>query len=487
MTVMCLVFGEDNSDHFSLGDSFDRRDALTDPFHFSLYFCTPTDKQVETMLVANRTVPHYHPVNKMTPEELENWFTSPVNGLGVPPDAVEALKEEINDPSELLGLNDTTDVEAIQRCLSTRAYDAAGNPKPTFKITNRVLIRLRGAIKLVNYLSMVRRDIYWEQLKWTNLVSFAYDWNALVAITKKTPGEPPVWKRGHQPQTVSFLYAVIDYLNTVHGEHHCPLGYLIDEDAVRDDTSAADAPPLAPGRYFSEKHSSLMAELRARAPRNTALADADNISLFAILTKCFQLSPFAAQAQPFEKTHDGMGFWRHLKTTNATESHHEAVAKSAIDYCQNAKWDGSGDLIDHIAKLRRQYSIYGEAGKHIALQEYDDRTRVGWFLDNMTCTDVNAITYITQIRHSSQYRDNWEAAMSYMSQCPYRGKNNGRRKRGGGGDNTANVAGAEQEGTPTKRGKQGKKGKNGGGGGGGGGGLQGKDYQDKLKQSGGRG
>jgi hypothetical protein len=115
------------------------------------------------MLVANRTVPHYHPVNQMTQEELETWFTSPVYGLGVPPDAVEALKEEINNPSELLGLSDTTDVDAIQRSLSTRTYDADGNPKPTFKITNRVLIRLRGAIKLVNYLSMVRRDIYWER------------------------------------------------------------------------------------------------------------------------------------------------------------------------------------------------------------------------------------------------------------------------------------------------------------------------------------
>ena len=61
-----------------------------------------------------------------------------------------------------------------------------------------------------------------------------------------------MWKRGHQPQNVSFLYTVIDYLNTVYGEHHCPLGYLIDEDAVRDDTSAADAPPWAPGRYVSD-------------------------------------------------------------------------------------------------------------------------------------------------------------------------------------------------------------------------------------------
>jgi len=488
---MCLaLLAKTTPTNISRATILDRRMMLSQILSiFSLYLCTSTDNKANTMLVRSPTVPHYNPKNRMTATDLKKWFTCTVDGLGVSTAVMAALKEEINDPSDLLDLRGTTDVESIQRSLGTRTYNADGTPKPTFKISNRVLIRLRGAIKLVNYLSMVRRDIHWELLKWSNLRTFVSDWDALVAITKNKTGEPPVWRRNNQTQTVSFLYAVADHLNTVHGVYQCPLGYLIDEDAVRDNTPAADAPPFAPGRYFSDKAGSLMAEVRARAPRDTASAEADNVALFAILTKCFQLSPFAAQAQPFEKTHDGMGFWRHLKTTNATDSHHDAVAKSAIDYCQTAKWDGSADLIEYIGKLRRQFAIYGEAGKHITLQNYDDRTRVGWFLDNMTCTDVNAITYITNIRHSSIYRDNWEAAMSYMSQCPYTGKNNGRRKRGGGGNNTAAVAGIEQEGTPSKRRRQGKKGKNGGGGGGGGGGsLRGnKDYQDRLKQSEGRG
>ena len=156
------------------------------------------------MLVANRTVPHYHPVTKMSSEEIENWYTSSVNGLGVPAAAMTALQDEVGDPSELLGLTDA-DVKAIQRNLSTREINADGKAKPTYKLSNRVLIRLKGDIKLVNYLSMVRRDIYWEQLKWTNLGSFVYDWNALVAISEKVAGDPLVWKRGYQAQTVPFL------------------------------------------------------------------------------------------------------------------------------------------------------------------------------------------------------------------------------------------------------------------------------------------
>ena len=342
---------------------------------------------------------------------------------------------------------------------------------------------------------MIRRDIHWDQLQWTNLRDFVYEWDALIATTKKTQGgEPPVWKRGQQMKVVSFLYSVADYLNTVYGQYNCPLGYLIDEDAVRDETLPDDAPPLIKGGYYSDKHHSLATELQARAPRFTAVSQADNASLFTILVKCFQLSPFAAQAQPFEKTQDGMGFWRHLKTTNATSSHHEAVAKDAIDFCRTAKWGGpsggkGGELIDYAAKLRRQFSIYQEAQKHVSLQSYDDRTRVGWFLDNVTSTDVNVVTYLTTIRHTAVYRDNWEAAMSYMSECPYKGKTNDTRKRGNEDNEKAEVAGVDGEGTPSKRRRRGNKGKNsgGGGGGGGGGGLQGKDYQNKLKQSGGRG
>jgi len=74
-----------------------------------------------------------------------------------------------------------------------------------------------------------------------------------------------------------------------------------------------------------------------------------------------------------------------------------------------------------------------------------------------------------------------------MSLSPYTGKDNVTRKHGG--EHKADVAAIDGEDSPTKRARQGKKGKNGGGGGGGGGGSPkgNKDYQDRLKQSEGRG
>jgi hypothetical protein len=250
------------------------------------------------MLIAQRTQPHYHPLSKLTQNETRLWFTDPDHGLGIPAAALTAFQAEVSNPKDLVGLADS-DVDAIQRSLATREYDADGKALPTFKLSNRTLLRLKGAIKLVNYLSMVQRDIYWDQLQWTNLRVFVFEWDALVATTKRPQGgKPPLWKRGQQTKVVSFLYSVADYLNIVYGQYHCPLGYLIDEDAVRDDTLPDDAPPLMQGGYYSDKHHSLAVELRARAPRFTAVSQADNASLFTILVKCFQLSPFAAQAQP---------------------------------------------------------------------------------------------------------------------------------------------------------------------------------------------
>jgi hypothetical protein len=175
-----------------------------------------------TMLIAQHTEPHYHPLSKLTPDEAKLWFADRDDGLGIPAAALTAFQAKVSDPTDLIGLADS-DVDAIQRSLATREYDELGKALPTFKLSNRVLLRLKGAIKLVNYLSMIRRDIHWDQLQWSNLRDFVYEWDALIATTKKTQGgEPPVWKRGQQTKVVSFLYSVADYLNIVYGQYHCP-------------------------------------------------------------------------------------------------------------------------------------------------------------------------------------------------------------------------------------------------------------------------
>ena len=190
--------------HF--GERFDRLHALTDLLYIS--FLSPhfaDNNNMVTMLIAQRTEPHYHPLSKLSQDQTKRWFANRDDGLGIPADALTAFQAEVSDPTDLIGLADS-DVDAIQRSLATREYDAAGTALPTFKLSTRTLLRLKGAIKLVNYLSMVRRDIYWDQLQWTNLRVFVYEWDALVATTKKTQGgDPPVWKRGQQTKVVSFL------------------------------------------------------------------------------------------------------------------------------------------------------------------------------------------------------------------------------------------------------------------------------------------
>ena len=54
--------------------------------------------------------------------------------MGIPFDALEAFKEEVHNPLDPLGLNDTiVDVEYIQCNLGTRTIDAEGKARPIFQ------------------------------------------------------------------------------------------------------------------------------------------------------------------------------------------------------------------------------------------------------------------------------------------------------------------------------------------------------------------
>lgn len=57
-----------------------------------------------------------------------------MHGLGIPFDALETFKEEVHNPLDPLGLNDTiVDVEYIQCNLGTRTIDAEGKARPIFQ------------------------------------------------------------------------------------------------------------------------------------------------------------------------------------------------------------------------------------------------------------------------------------------------------------------------------------------------------------------
>lgn len=402
------------------------------------------------MLIASKySTIIYQPKSLLTEEQLKLWLTDPIDGLGIRDDTtVKAFNEEIRSPSDLFGMS-ATDIDAINTALSTRTSDARGRSQATHRLAHRAVMRLKGMTLVVTYLSMVRRNIDWETIQWTNVQTFLPEWTTLKKLAEEDRGDVPKFKQvTGMPRHV---LTIIDYLRSTYGSQFCSLYYLVCPDSMRDESSPEDAPPLVSGRHFAEPHTRLVDEIGARVSRTTASAQADNELFFKILVESFVGSGVASQAEDFEHTRDGLGFWERLNETQCTDDHHEKAGEENITWMRTAKWPGpeAGPLVRHIDKTRRQWANYQLSQARTNLQDYTDHTRVGWLLASITSTDTQICIRKNHIKDDEAgiYKDDWEKAAIYLSKTDYEGKDKkGKRKtrfadadisevygRGGGG------------------------------------------------------
>lgn len=284
---------------------------------------------------------------------------------------------------------------------------------------------------VVTYLSMVRRNIDWEAIQWTNVQTFLPEWTTLKKLAEEDRGDVPKFKQvTGMPRHV---LTIIDYLRSTYGSQFCSLYYLVCPDSMRDESSPEDAPPLVSGRHFAEPHTRLVDEIGARVSRTTASAQADNELFFKILVESFVGSGVASQAEDFEHTRDGLGFWERLNETQCTDDHHEKAGEENITWMRTAKWPGpeAGPLVKHIDKTRRQWANYQLSQARTNLQDYTDHTRVGWLLASITSTDTQICIRKNHIKDDEAgiYKDDWEKAAIYLSKTDYEGKDKkGKRK-----------------------------------------------------------
>jgi len=77
--------------------------------------------------------------------------------LEIPFDALEAFKEEVHNPLDPLGLNDTiVDVEYIQCNLGTRTIDAEGKARPIFQA--HAQLSGRDLLVLIDCIAKLRKN-----------------------------------------------------------------------------------------------------------------------------------------------------------------------------------------------------------------------------------------------------------------------------------------------------------------------------------------
>lgn len=161
-------------------------------------------------MVTNSTysTPSYHPKSELTQEQLENFYLSPEFGLGLPVATANALCEEIPSPADLFCLT-SEDIVSIKSNLGKTVYDD-GVASRTFKLPLRATNRLTSLAKMMNYLSIVRRDIRWENIRWDYVTTFNDEYKALEDLAEASPGEVPKYKAIHG--MVTHIYAIDTYL-----------------------------------------------------------------------------------------------------------------------------------------------------------------------------------------------------------------------------------------------------------------------------------
>lgn len=423
----------------------------------------------------------YQPKSSLTEEQLQLWFGHSISGLDITNEhTLAAFMVEVRSPADLLGMSEE-DIDSINYTISARTTDSRARALPSFRLTHRSVLRLKKMVNVVNYLSLVRRDIDWDSVRWETVQTFGNEWVALKSLAAKDRGVVPKYKSSvGMPRHVLNM---IDYLRSTFGSQTCPLYYMVCPDTLRDDTAPVDAPRFVEGRHFAPPHTRLSDEIRARVSKTTPNAQADNELLYKILVESFIGTGVASQCEDFEQTRDGLGFWDRLQETQCTDVHHEKAGHDCINYLRSAKWEGpeSGDLTKYLDKHRRQFANYTQSQEHCPLQDYSARTRVGWLLAGITSKDTQLCIRINNIKDDDTYMEDWEKTAIYLAKTDYEGKNaKGKRKARFVEGDVSGVNGTSHGG--------------GGGGGGGGGhkskkpkGLSDKEFNKMLKLNGGMG
>ena len=342
---------------------------------------------------------------------------------------MRALKDEgIDGPGDLKGVDEDFIVE-LSRGLSQRSYDANGKTLESTKLSARTVSRLKGMVKVVSYLSHVRRDISWSAVKWPNVINFLEEYKILISKADGSQGEVPKYKNGG---VVKHVYCLMDYLRLVQGQQGCPLLYLITPDSERDETDAQGAAPLIRGRLFGGTSTSIQDELMLRASRHTAAGKKDNETLYAMLVTSFANTQYAGQAKQYEKSRDGAGYFKHIVETSATSGDHDALGQAALKWIMDQKWTGPdcGPLRQFLEKHTAQRTVLSQAAEHSHIEVLNERSQISSILKNITSKDPDLVACLTQVKLQdglgADLRNKLADCIVYLCNADYAGKHDGK-------------------------------------------------------------
>jgi hypothetical protein len=285
-----------------------------------------------------------------------------------------------------------------------------------FKVPAKSKMRLLIALEAVKYYQMVSRDVTAATMMWPALKNFYEQWEALESRAKLDKPDVPKLNKGMSvPKWASNMEV---FLRGIIGARTAPMAYLIrPEGAV-----ATPAPALMPSQPHSAEHGSIEEEFIARTSHNHALFRNDDGELYGLLQVVLRGTPFESSIASGRKRREGRKSYNSVISQHAGRDVYEKLIREAELYLKTKTWDGRGGitLVKHTTRHRKSYLDLEDANYHVPTQLPNNRSRVTYLLDSITCKDPDMLAAIAAIKQDETgKRSDFEDATAFLiPNCP---------------------------------------------------------------------
>ena len=187
----------------------------------------------------------------------------------------------------------------------------------------------------------------------------------------------------------------------------------------------APAPPQVQDQPYSVEHGSVAGDMVARLSHASPLYRVDNATGYSQLVTATLGTSYASTIAPFKRSRDGRGALLALKAQFAGPAHWDREVKNMNDFLLTNRWTGTTGFTLHqfLAKHRSSYNSLQRCAEHVAVELPNERTRVGYLLENIDCNDKNVTTALSHIRlddtvdaagNPSGLRNEFEGAVAFL-------------------------------------------------------------------------
>ena len=334
--------------------------------------------------------------------------------------------EGINHPDDLLEFLDKDAWKQIgEACRRPpQIANAAGAglvDQQPFQLPAKSLLRLQVAAKVVEFYQRTARPLTAANLRWVRMSNFKIEWTTLVDRKGKND-ELTLPSISRSLPIVPFFEAYDTFCEEFIGQAGCPIKWVY-RDAV---AVPAAVPAQDTDQPYSTQHGSVAGEMVARLSHAHPLYRVDNATGYSQLVTATLGTSYASTIAPFKRTRNGRAALLALKAQFAGPAHWDKEVKSMSDFLLTSKWTGTTGFSLHqfLAKHRSSFNSLQRCADHVSVELPNERTRVGYLLDNIDTNDRDVSAAMSSIRlddtvdptsgDPTGMRNDFEAAVAFL-------------------------------------------------------------------------